>query len=139
MKLRRKKHGLQESGIPYVLPALLVVASVMLFPLLYNIVLSFFKKTIYDMNWSFVGLAQYKKLLTSDTFLNALKNTVIWTVVSVFFPIPDRFYLRAGHLAGPDPVPWDLALPNHAGMGLAVCDRKHGLEMDVPFRLRYSQ
>ena len=57
----------------------------MLFPLLYNIVLSFFKKTIYDMNWSFVGLAQYKKLLTSDTFLNALKNTVIWTVVSVFF------------------------------------------------------
>ena len=85
MKLRRKKHGLQESGIPYVLPALLVVASVMLFPLLYNIVLSFFKKTIYDMNWSFVGLAQYKKLLTSDTFLNALKNTVIWTVVSVFF------------------------------------------------------
>ena len=85
MKLRRKKHGLQESGIPYVLPALLVVASVMLFPLLYNIVLSFFKKTIYDMNWSFVGLAQYKKLLTSDIFLNALKNTVIWTVVSVFF------------------------------------------------------
>ena len=118
MKLRRKKHGLQESGIPYVLPALLVVASVMLFPLLYNIVLSFFKKTIYDMNWSFVGLAQYKKLLTSDIFLNAL---------------------HAGHLAGPDPVPWDLALPNHAGMGLAVCDRKHGLEMDVPFRLRYSQ
>ena len=55
------------------------------------------------------------------------------------FPISDRFYLRAGHLAGPDPVPWDLALPNHAGMGLAVCDRKHGLEMDVPFRLRYSQ
>lgn len=67
------------------MPALLVVAVVMLFPLLYNISLSFFEKTIYNPDWTFVGLEQYQKLLTSKTFLNALKNTVVWTFFSVLF------------------------------------------------------
>jgi len=66
-------------------PALLVVASVMLFPLLYNISLSFFEKSIYNPDWNFVGIEQYKMLLTDKGFLNALKNTVIWTFFSVLF------------------------------------------------------
>ena len=84
MKRERKKH-LKNSGAVFILPALLVVAVVMLFPLIYNISLSFFEKTIYNPDWTFVGLDQYKKLLTSDAFLNALKNTVTWTFFSVMF------------------------------------------------------
>ena len=84
MKRERKKH-LKNSGAVFILPALLVVAVVMLFPLIYNMSLSFFEKTIYNPDWTFVGLDQYKKLLTSDAFLNALKNTVTWTFFSVMF------------------------------------------------------
>ena len=84
MKRERKKH-LKNNGAVFILPALLVVAVVMLFPLIYNMSLSFFEKTIYNPDWTFVGLDQYKKLLTSDAFLNALKNTVTWTFFSVMF------------------------------------------------------
>lgn len=78
--MRRK-----DTGTLYIVPALLVVASVMLFPLLYNITLSFFEKSIYNPEWNFVGIEQYKMLLTDKGFLNALKNTVFWTFFSVLF------------------------------------------------------
>lgn len=80
IKMRRK-----DTGTLYIVPALLVVASVMLFPLLYNITLSFFEKSIYNPDWNFVGIEQYKVLLTDKGFLNALKNTVFWTFFSVLF------------------------------------------------------
>ncbi len=74
-----------NKGYYYITPAILIVAFVMLFPLLYNITLSFFEKTIYSKSWSFVGIEQYKKLLKSATFCGALKNTLIWTFFSVLF------------------------------------------------------
>ena len=86
MKAKTKQMKSKKStGVLYILPALLVVAAVMLFPLFYNLILSFFEKTIYKPQWEFVGLEQYKFLLTDKTFLNALKNTVIWTCFSVIF------------------------------------------------------
>lgn len=85
MRIKRMKLGRKDTGTLYIVPALLVVASVMLFPLLYNISLSFFEKSIYNPDWNFVGIEQYKMLLTDKGFLNALKNTVIWTFFSVLF------------------------------------------------------
>lgn len=85
MKGRRKQHTFKNSGAIFILPAFLVVALVMFFPLLYNIALSFFEKTIYSADWKFVGIEQYIDLLTSGKFLNALKNTVVWTFFSVVF------------------------------------------------------
>lgn len=83
--MKRIKIGRKDTGTLYIVPALLVVASVMLFPLLYNITLSFFEKSIYNPDWKFVGIDQYKMLLTDKGFLNALKNTVFWTFFSVLF------------------------------------------------------
>lgn len=85
MRMKRIKIGRKDTGTLYIVPALLVVASVMLFPLLYNITLSFFEKSIYNPDWKFVGIDQYKMLLTDKGFLNALKNTVFWTFFSVLF------------------------------------------------------
>ncbi len=82
MKKSRQKVNI---GYLYVLPTFLVVGFVMLFPLLYNISLSFFEKTIYSKSWSFVGINQYKELLGSATFHGALMNTLIWTFFSVLF------------------------------------------------------
>lgn len=85
MKIKAKKNRYKDSGVLFILPAILIVASVMLFPLVYNIALSFFEKSIYKQDWDFVGIEQYKTLLGNKGFLNALKNTVAWTVFSVLF------------------------------------------------------
>lgn len=85
MRIKKIKTGRKDTGTLYIVPALLVVASVMLFPLLYNISLSFFEKSIYNPDWNFVGIEQYKILLADKGFLNALKNTVFWTFFSVLF------------------------------------------------------
>jgi len=85
MKIKGKNGYHKDSGALFIMPALLIVASVMLFPLVYNIALSFFEKSIYQQDWNFVGIEQYKELLTNKSFLNALQNTVVWTFFSVLF------------------------------------------------------
>ncbi len=72
-------------GIFYVLPAILVVAGIMFFPLLYTIVLSFFKQNVFTQNMTFVGLDQYIKLFNDPIFYKVTKNTAFWTVGSVLF------------------------------------------------------
>lgn len=85
MNRKKNRIGRKDTGMLYIIPALLVVALVMLFPLVYNITLSFFEKSLYKPDWSFAGIEQYKALLTDKGFLNALKNTVVWTFFSVLF------------------------------------------------------
>lgn len=74
-----------NGGMLYILPALIVVAAVMFFPLIYNVSLSFFEKTLYKPDWEFVGIQQYIDVIKSKGFLSALKNTVVWTTASVVF------------------------------------------------------
>ena len=80
----RTKSG-KYIGKIYITPALLIVAVVMLFPLVYNIIQSFFEVTIFTDGWRFIGFEQYADLLTDGRFLNALRNTFVWTIFSVLF------------------------------------------------------
>ena len=75
----------EKIGYLYILPAVLIVTFVMLLPLLYTIYLSFTKNDIYTSTISFVGLRQYMQLFKDKIFLLAVKNTLIWTIASVFF------------------------------------------------------
>lgn len=72
-----------RSGVPFVLPALLVIAMVMLYPLLYTLVMSLFKKTLMKPDAVFVGLQQFTKLFSNRVFLMTIGNTVVWTLGSV--------------------------------------------------------
>ncbi|KXG78108.1 Maltose transport system permease protein MalF [Thermotalea metallivorans] len=76
----------------YVLPALVVVFTVSLFPIAYGIGLSFFNLNLYTMGSGrvkFVGLKNYVKALGSldAEFFAVLMRTFIWTVVNVFFHV----------------------------------------------------
>mgnify|MGYP000370408852 CR=1 FL=1 len=44
--------NIKRSGIGYVLPALAVVAVVMLYPLIYTLVMGFFENTLFMKNWN---------------------------------------------------------------------------------------
>jgi multiple sugar transport system permease protein len=66
-------------------PALLVIALVALYPLGYTLWLSF-RQEIIKLPWmpqGWVGLANYRELLGSARFWQALANTVMFTLISV--------------------------------------------------------
>ena len=65
----------------YVLPALVVIFSVIIFPLLYAFYISLHK--VVGQSQTFVGLANYLNILKSDFFWAATGRTLYFTVVSV--------------------------------------------------------
>jgi len=72
-----------ESGNRFVVPALLLLSLVTVYPLIYVFYLSLQRRLlIFDIS-RFVGLDNYIFLLRDDRFWNAMKNTAYFTVVSV--------------------------------------------------------
>ncbi|HEY4198978.1 MAG TPA: sugar ABC transporter permease [Devosiaceae bacterium] len=71
----------------YVLPAIVVMAIVIAYPIYYTIELSFFDTpaNLQMKDKVFVGLANYWRILTTRAFLDVTINTLIWTVASTLF------------------------------------------------------
>lgn len=72
-------------GYLYTIPSVIIFLAFVLYPLLYGL-----KTSLYDWDWvagsdkiSFVGLANYVQIFKDAYFWNALKNTVIFAVVSL--------------------------------------------------------
>ena len=73
----------QDNGNMFVIPALVLLFLVTIYPIIYVIYLSLhIKHLIFDVS-KFVGFENYLFLLKDERFWNALKNTVYFTVVSV--------------------------------------------------------
>lgn len=77
--------NIRSPGPMFVFPAILIIALIMIFPLLYTIVLSFNKSDIYSDSWTFVGITQYVELFNNPEFLLSLYVTFVWTIGSVVF------------------------------------------------------
>lgn len=76
---------IKQSGILYIVPALIIVALVMLYPLVYTLVMGFFKNTLFMKAPEFSGFSQYTKLFGDEIFRKSIGNTLVWTFGSVFF------------------------------------------------------
>ena len=77
------KHA-NRAGIYFLVPALLIIAFVLLFPIIQTIVLSFGRNStsiFYD--YEFAGLANYQRLLNTPRFITSLNNTIFFTAVTV--------------------------------------------------------
>lgn len=74
-----------------VAPAFLILFAVVLYPFLYNIVISFSNMNLRHIkDWSLVGLTQYIKVFTEPTqpdFYVVFWKTIIWTVVNLVFHV----------------------------------------------------
>ncbi|HQV28482.1 MAG TPA: sugar ABC transporter permease [Thermoflexales bacterium] len=80
---RRARSRLTQGALPYLLlaPALLVIAAVVLYPMLYSATLSFFKANLLNMDrMTFVGLQNYADVLTDSAFWRSLWVTIQYTV-----------------------------------------------------------
>jgi arabinogalactan oligomer/maltooligosaccharide transport system permease protein len=72
----------------YVLPSFLVLGFVVLYPFVYNIIISFSNMSLtHFREWSFVGLTQYARVFSEPSFYAVLGKTVVWTAVNVFFHV----------------------------------------------------
>ncbi len=72
----------------FLLPALVMVLTFAVYPLLYNFSLSVHEvnsRTLFSGERPFVGFDNYIRVFTNEDFLLIFKNTILFTVVSVFF------------------------------------------------------
>lgn len=71
-----------------VAPAAVVVALVVVWPFLYNIVLSFSNMSLLHIHdWEFIGPRQYEKVFSDSTFYAVFGKTMMWTIFNVFFHV----------------------------------------------------
>lgn len=68
-------------GYLFVAPAMLYLATLIVYPIIYNIYLSFFKSSYGQTQ--FVGFRNYLRVFTSQGFGQVMINTVIWTLVNM--------------------------------------------------------
>ena len=79
------RQRLTRSLIPfaYISPTAVLLLVLMMLPIILVIGYSFFDNVIVNKSPEFVGLANYVEVLTNPVFLIALRNTLIFTFVSV--------------------------------------------------------
>jgi len=69
-------------------PALLVILAVVLFPFLFNVILSFSNANLYHIrDWRLIGFAQYASVFRQTLFWSILLKTALWTVVNIVFHV----------------------------------------------------
>lgn len=78
---KKKKGSLSPYG--YLLPCMLIFAVFLFYPFFKTIYLSFYKTDKMGQAKLFVGIENYKELLTSPSFLNSLKVTLIFVGIVV--------------------------------------------------------
>lgn len=81
-------------------PSLLLIATFTYYPILSGIKMAFQNYTLFDLrNIHFIGLDNFKEVLSSREFYQAAKNTVYWVMFSLFFQFTIGFtaalYLRS--------------------------------------------
>ncbi len=74
--------------LAFLLPALLIMFGVIVYPFFYNIVLSFSNMSLrHFRDWKIIGFKQYVKVFTENTFYVVFLKTLVWTFVNVIFHV----------------------------------------------------
>ena len=71
----------------YILPCLLLVVVFVYFPIVQNVWFSFFRMSSYSRTPRFIGLENYAKLLRDSTFFTALRNNLLFALISMIVQI----------------------------------------------------
>lgn len=70
------------------LPALVVLVLVLVYPLFYNVLLSFTDASVYRIReWKFAGLSQYLLVFREPEFWITFSKTIIWTAVTTILQV----------------------------------------------------
>jgi len=86
---------LQNYGYIFVLPTVAMFLLFMIYPMINAFYLSFFNWNLVSEK-TFVGFNNFKHLISDARFLNSLKVTLVYTLISVFFFMIISFWLAYG-------------------------------------------
>jgi multiple sugar transport system permease protein len=80
----KEEFGRPDRRVAYymILPTLLIILAIALYPIAYSVYLSFHQATVTSVG-EFTGVQNYTQLAQNAEFLDGLYNTVVFTVVSV--------------------------------------------------------
>ena len=71
-----------------VLPSIILMIAVILYPFVYNLVISVSNMSLVHINdWSIIGFAQYLKVFEEPQFYSIFLKTIIWTAANIFFHV----------------------------------------------------
>ncbi|MBF9059586.1 sn-glycerol-3-phosphate ABC transporter permease UgpA [Rhodobacterales bacterium HKCCSP123] len=87
MQTKRTIFG--NKGLPYLLlaPQLIITGIFFLWPAAQAVRQSFLREDAFGLNFTFVGLRNYERLLDSPEYLNAIKVTVIFSISTVILAL----------------------------------------------------
>ena len=71
----------------YVIPGLLMVLGFVYIPIIVNLLYSFFRLSSYSSSMKFVGLDNFRRLFTNDTFPIMIRNNVYYCVISLIVQV----------------------------------------------------
>ena len=140
MKTRKK-------FVPFllILPALLTISLIIMYPIIYSIVLSF-RRWILTKPWDkgFVGFANYLKAFSDQSFWISVKNTIIWVFWLVILELIlgmisalllDRRKPFINVIRGIVLLPWVFPSILTALMWVWLLDGNYGVINDLLFRM----
>ena len=87
MSLRRRKETAVAAAV-FLVPALLVIAVFVIYPILQSFITSGYEWNGYSSNKSFIGLANWAELLKDKVFWNAFKHNLLVMVLSIVIQMP---------------------------------------------------
>ncbi|MEM2950284.1 MAG: sugar ABC transporter permease [Nitrososphaeria archaeon] len=78
----------QRTLLPFLLPAILILAGLSIYPTLKAIQLSFYNVNLFKIESNqFIGLENYARLISDTRFVNALKVSLIFWILTVSFSV----------------------------------------------------
>ena len=83
-------HDIKNKPFAYLLigPAMIVIALTIVYPFVYNVILSFSNMSLRNFqDWQITGFQNYVQVFSEQTFFIILGKTIAWTVVCVFFHV----------------------------------------------------
>ncbi len=87
MSTKHVKNGIERSiqraGIRMIIPSMLIITVFVLYPIIKSFYMSLYDWNIIKNSKLFLGLGNYLRAFNDERFLNAFKNTVIYTVLYV--------------------------------------------------------
>ncbi len=81
---------LKKNRLAYymILPAAVVILLTILYPFVYNLVLSFSNMSLHNFrNWEIVGFQNYLKVFSEPIFYTVFGKTILWTVLNLLFHV----------------------------------------------------
>lgn len=82
-----RKRGSRKTAFIYLAPAMIVILVFLYLPIVLNFMNSLYKWGAMSTDVTYVGLKYYKELLQDETIKIAIKNNIVFAVMSVVFQI----------------------------------------------------